>query len=110
MRFTSFGIDVEILRHLGAALRSAGRLGIVDFKTDGGGTGPAADERLDEATVIGDAERAGLRLIRKETFLPFLYLLVFGRASGPAEPVRRQSAGRIAAARHSLIRSGMMNG
>ena len=83
--YHEFRNRLEILRHLGAALRSAGRIGLIEFKKDGGGPGPPTDERLDEATVIKEAERAGLRLIRKETFLPFQYLLVLGRASGPAE-------------------------
>jgi len=36
------------------------------------------DERVDPATVIADAEAAGLELVAHETFLPYQYLLVFG--------------------------------
>ena len=54
--YHEFRNRVEILRHLGTALRSAGRIGLVEFKKDGGGPGPPTDERLDEATVIGEAE------------------------------------------------------
>jgi hypothetical protein len=35
---------------------------------------------VDEARVIEEAKLAGLTLLRKETFLPFQYFLVFGRA------------------------------
>jgi ubiquinone/menaquinone biosynthesis C-methylase UbiE len=88
-----------LLRHLARALRPGGRIGLVDFTKEGGGPGPLPDERLDEQTVIGEAERAGLRLVRKETFLPFQYLLVLGRASAATAetgevPERGQQRGR----------------
>jgi predicted methyltransferase len=71
---------VPVLRKIAATLAPHGRLGIVDFKLDGvGGTGPPLEERLDPAVVRSEAERAGLRLLREETFLPYQYLLVFGR-------------------------------
>lgn len=70
---------VGLLRNVRAALTPNGRLGIVDFKGDGGGPGPDLDERVDPAVVIADAERAGLRVIARETFLPYQYLLIFGR-------------------------------
>lgn len=71
---------VPVLRHIAAALAPHGRLGIVDFKLDGvGGPGPPLDERLDPAVVRSEAERAGLRLLRDETFLRYQYLLIFGR-------------------------------
>jgi SAM-dependent methyltransferase len=82
---SEFRHRVEVLRHLGPALRAGGRIGLVEYKKVGGGPGPPQDERVDESSMIGDAERAGLRLIRKETFLPFQYFLVLGRPSGPAE-------------------------
>jgi hypothetical protein len=52
----------------------------VNFDKTGGGPGPPSDERVDEARVIEEARAAGLQLLRKETFLPFQYFLVFGRA------------------------------
>ena len=79
---------MELLKHLGAALRPGGRIGLVDYKKDGGGPGPPLEQRLDEATLVRDAERAGLRLIREDTFLPFQYLLIFGGASGLAAETR----------------------
>jgi ubiquinone/menaquinone biosynthesis C-methylase UbiE len=69
---------VEWLQNVRSALRPNGRIGIVDFRKDGWGPGPPLDERIDEAVVIKDAQAAGLRLISKDTPLPFQYLLVFG--------------------------------
>jgi predicted methyltransferase len=70
---------VAFLRNVARALKPQGRLGIVDYKKDGGGPGPPAEERVDPETVVRDAESVGLRLIRRETFLPFQFLLIFGR-------------------------------
>lgn len=78
--YPQFERPIEILRQLGAALAPSGRLGIVDFRKDAaGGPGPPVDERVDQASVRRDAEQAGLRVIREETFLRYQYLLIFGR-------------------------------
>ena len=69
----------SLLRSIRDSLAPSGRLGIVDFKSDGGGPGPPLEERVDPAAVIADAEAAGLRLLAHETFLPYQYLLIFGR-------------------------------
>jgi predicted methyltransferase len=70
---------VTLLRNLGQSLKPNGRLGIVDYKSDGYGPGPDPEDRIPAERVIQDAESAGLRLLRYETFLPFQYLLIFGR-------------------------------
>jgi predicted methyltransferase len=72
---------VELLRNVAAALKPDGRLGIVDFKKDGHGPGPAMDERVDPERVIRDAEAAGLRLISRPTFLRYEFMLVFGKSA-----------------------------
>jgi predicted methyltransferase len=69
---------VDVLRHVKASLKPAGRLGIVNFRRDGLGPGPPPEDRVEEAVVIKDANAAGLRLISRNTPLPFQYLLVFG--------------------------------
>jgi predicted methyltransferase len=69
---------VSLLRRIRAALKPNGRVGIVDFRKDGGGPGPPLEQRIDPEVVIRDATGAGLRLIAHETFLPYQYLLVFG--------------------------------
>ena len=68
---------VTLLRNVKTSLASNGRLGIVDFRPGAGGPGPAPDDRVDEAVVIRDGERAGLKLKSRETFLRYQYLLVF---------------------------------
>jgi ubiquinone/menaquinone biosynthesis C-methylase UbiE len=67
-----------LLTHVRMALKPGGRLGIIDFKDDGGGgPGPPREERVEPAQVIRAAENAGLRFVRQDTFLPYQYLLVF---------------------------------
>ena len=58
-------------------MKTRGRIGIVQHTKDGGGPGPAMDERVDEEVVIRDAEAAGLVLRCRETFLKYQYMLVF---------------------------------
>jgi ubiquinone/menaquinone biosynthesis C-methylase UbiE len=70
---------VKLLRNVARALKPQGRLGIVECKKEGGGPCPPLEERVDPDVVIRDATAAGLRLIRRDTFLPFQFLLVFGR-------------------------------
>lgn len=70
---------VEFLRNVKESLTPQGRLGIVEFKRDGGGPGGPMEERLEEADVVKFAEAAGFRLISRETFLSYQYLLIFGK-------------------------------
>jgi ubiquinone/menaquinone biosynthesis C-methylase UbiE len=70
---------IALLRSVARALKPQGRLGIVDYKKDGGGPGPPIEERVEPETVLREAQSAGLRLISRETFLPFQFLLIFGR-------------------------------
>jgi ubiquinone/menaquinone biosynthesis C-methylase UbiE len=78
--YHEFNDAPAMLKGVAAALRPDGRLGVINFTKAGGGPGPPPDERVDEARVIEEAHAAGLRLLRRETFLPFQYFLVFGRA------------------------------
>ncbi len=68
-----------LLRNIAKAIKPQGRVGVVDFKKDGLGPGPALEDRVDPGLVIRDAEAAGLRLVAHETFLPYQFLLVFSR-------------------------------
>jgi len=72
---------VALLRNVALSLKPSGRIGIVNFTKEGGGPGPAMDERVDPERVIADAEAAGLRLRSRETFLKYQYLLIFERSS-----------------------------
>jgi ubiquinone/menaquinone biosynthesis C-methylase UbiE len=70
-----------LLKNLATSLKLSGVIGIVDFKQDGGGPGPAMDERVDPETVIADARAAGLELRKRENFLRYQYMLTFGPAA-----------------------------
>ena len=72
---------VTLLRNLSASLEANGRIGIVNYKPGKGGPGPAPDEglRVDASAVEADARAAGLRVLSRETFLPYQYLLVLGK-------------------------------
>ena len=71
---------VAMLRNVAKALKPQGRVGVIDFKRDGLGPGPDLEERVDPDEVVRDAEAAGLRLVSRETFLPYQFMLVFSRA------------------------------
>ena len=72
---------VGFLRNLAASLKPNGRIGIVNYRPGQGGPGPSPDEglRVDAEVVEQDAAAAGLRVLSRETFLPYQYLLVLGR-------------------------------
>ncbi len=71
-----YGNPLLFLQNVRKALREGGRVGIIDYKKAGGGPGPDGG-RPDPETVISVAEKAGLRLLKRETFLPFQFFLIF---------------------------------
>jgi ubiquinone/menaquinone biosynthesis C-methylase UbiE len=72
---------VTLLRNVAKSLKPSGTIGIVNFKKEGGGPGPTMAERVDPEKVIADARAAGLELrSRRENFLRYQYLLIFGVA------------------------------
>jgi ubiquinone/menaquinone biosynthesis C-methylase UbiE len=71
---------VTLLRNVARSLKPSGRVGIVNSTKEGGGPGPAPDERVDPERVISDAQAAGLRLRSRESFLKYQYMLVFEKA------------------------------
>jgi ubiquinone/menaquinone biosynthesis C-methylase UbiE len=80
---------VALLRNLARSLRPDGRIGVVDFKLDGGGPGPPSEERVKPESVVSDAARAGLRLHSAETFLQYQYFLIFEHDSPKVTKPRR---------------------
>jgi ubiquinone/menaquinone biosynthesis C-methylase UbiE len=70
---------VTMLTNLAKALKPSGRLGIIDFRLDGTGPGPAPEERVSPDVVMNAAKAAGLKLIRQEPFLEYQYFLIFGK-------------------------------
>ena len=77
---------VTLLRNVAQSLKPQGRLGIVDWTPGDGGPGPEAKQRADPKRMIEVARAAGLQLIKREDFPPFVFLLVFGRASAKPNP------------------------
>lgn len=71
---------VTLLRNVAKTLKPGGVIGIVNYKKDGGGPGPAMEERVDPEQVIADARAAGLELRRRDN-LRYQYLLTFGVAA-----------------------------
>jgi ubiquinone/menaquinone biosynthesis C-methylase UbiE len=80
-----------LLHNVALALKPNGRLGIVEFKQDGGGPGPLMSERVEPERVVRNAQEAGLRVCSVETFLRYQYMLVFVRADG--DPVEQGCTG-----------------
>jgi len=69
-----------LLRNLRTSLKPTGVVAIVNFKKDGGGPGPSMEERVEPERVIADAHAAGLELRKRENFLRYQYMLIFGPA------------------------------
>jgi ubiquinone/menaquinone biosynthesis C-methylase UbiE len=89
--YHEFSNPAALLTHIVAALKPGGRLGVVDFDKAGGGPGPPTEDRVEEARVIDEARAAGLTLLKKETFLPFQYFLVFGRTADSSRGTAAQT-------------------
>ena len=64
------------LRRLRGLLRPGGRLVNVDFDRRETPVGPPIERRIARETFLRHARRAGLRLSREVTFLPYQYCLV----------------------------------
>lgn len=69
---------VALFRELRNALKPQGRLGVIDYRLNGGGPGPDMDERVDPDVIVKEAEQGGLEWKRSESFLPYQYFMVFG--------------------------------
>ena len=76
--YPEFEHPVTLLRNVARALKPRGVIGIVNYKKDGGGPGPVMEARVDPEKVIADAQAAGLELRKRENFLRYQYMLVFG--------------------------------
>ena len=75
--YHEFEQPIMMLANVARSLKPAGRIGILEFKKDGWGPGPLMDERMDPERIVRDAQAAGLRLLSRETFLRYQYMLVF---------------------------------
>ena len=77
--YHEFENPVALLRGALASLKPTGRVGLINFSSEGGGPGPPFAERVKEERVVDQAMQAGLRLVGRESFLEFQYFLIFGR-------------------------------
>jgi ubiquinone/menaquinone biosynthesis C-methylase UbiE len=68
----------RFLENVRASLKDGGRVGFIDYIRAGGGPGPDTP-RPDPDTVVQVAAKAGLRLVKREHFLPFQFFLVFAK-------------------------------
>ena len=75
--YHEFEQPIMMLANVARSLKPEGRIGILEFKKDGWGPGPLMDERMDPERIVRDAQAAGLRLLSRETFLRYQYMLVF---------------------------------
>jgi len=97
-----------LFANLAGALTPQGRIGVVDFRLEGGGPGPEAEARVSPEVVQAAAEDAGLRLLRSESFLPYQYFLIFVK---PEPGVRNdQAIGSSAAASSTFATSASTKG
>lgn len=69
---------VSYFRNVAAALRSGGRVVIVDFYKKELPYGPPPDHKLSKDVVIKEMGQAGYKLNRELHFLPYQYYLEFG--------------------------------
>ncbi len=69
------------LRRLAAALRPGGRIVNVDFHDRETGVGPPVAMRVSRQAFLAAAARAGLAVVREETFLEHQYLVVLAPAA-----------------------------
>jgi len=89
--YYEFEKPLDMLRNVKDSLKPNGRLAIVDYRKDGIGPGPELEDRVDESVVITKAEAAGLRLVSRETFLPYQYMLVFARREAVTDSTGAQA-------------------
>lgn len=97
---------VTLFRNLAAALKPVGRIGVVDFRSGGAGPGPDPRDRVAAEVIEDEAKRAGLVLQRRETFLPFQYFLIFGRAAATSDAAMGASRTAPAAPPARTVRPG----
>jgi len=72
---------VDYVRTLASALRTGGRVIIVDFNDKPRPFGPPPEWYVSAETVAHEFQQAGLQLARSVDFLPYQYFLEFTRAS-----------------------------
>ena len=78
--YNEIGERVGYMKKARKALKSNGRVAIIEYRKDTDDPGPPQKFRLSEQQVIKEIEAAGFRLSERFTFLPREYFLVFAPA------------------------------
>ena len=73
--FHHFPDGVAYLRRLVRALRPGGRIVNIDFHKRELPVGPPLEHKIAREEFLAQAKKAGLELVREETFLPYQYFL-----------------------------------
>lgn len=76
---------VGYLQRLARSLRPGGRIVNVDFHKRELPVGPPVDQKISREQFLGDAQRAGLRVVAQPELLPHQYVVVM---KAPARPAR----------------------
>jgi SAM-dependent methyltransferase len=74
--FHHFPDGAGYLRALAGRLRPGGRIANVDFHEGELPVGPPPDHKVAREDFVAAAARAGLAVVREETFLPYQYFFV----------------------------------
>jgi len=82
---------VEYMKRLRYALKTDGRVAILEYRPNADAPGPEKKDRLPESQVIDELEAAGYRLGQRFEFLPREYFLIF-EAGGPGRGVVNRGA------------------
>ena len=78
---------VTLLRNLAKSLRPEGRIGVVDFKLEGGGPGPPTEERVPpEDRREGSGPGRAATAARRKRSCRIRYFLIFGLEPKPTTP------------------------
>ena len=74
---------VAYMRRLKGALRSGGRVAILEFRPGGRGAGPPEDVRLTANAIEAELSQAGLELVQSHSFLPRQSFQLFALLADP---------------------------
>jgi arsenite methyltransferase len=72
----------DFLRNIAPALKPAGEVAIIDFYKREAPVGPPLSMKLTQEEVTRDFLKAGFRLSKQLSFLPYQYFLIFSPKSG----------------------------
>lgn len=110
--YHELAFPAEVLAAVGAALRPAGRLVLVEFRAEDERVPIEPEHKMTRAQVERELEASGFRLVRSFDELPWQHMLFFARPGAPeGDEARPAVEGILAAlARHPLVLFGEEHG